>query len=127
MLIYRKGLPVTEDNRPVSPINGQPLPRGKPFTSETAREAAQKSNAKQAAERSLKECLLTELAKVKETKDGRKVTGREAMCEAAVAMSLKNPRFWELIRDTIGEKPAENINLANTYDGEVVVSMKRND
>lgn len=116
-----------DNDRPVSPINGQPLPRGRQFTSETAREAAKKSNEKQALKRSLKDCLLKELGKSRVMKDGRELTGREAMCEAAVAMSLKNPRFWELIRDTIGEKPADNVNLANSFDGEVVVSMKRND
>lgn len=100
-----------EDNKPVSPINGQPVPRGKPFTSETAREAAQKSNEKQALERTLRECLLKELSKKRTMKDGREMTGREAMCEAAVAMSLKNPRFWELVRDSIGEKPTDNLNI----------------
>lgn len=116
-----------DNDRPVSPINGQPLPKGRQFTSETAREAAKKSNEKQALERSLRKCLLKELNKTRLMKDGRELTGREAMCEAAVAMSLKNPRFWELIRDTIGEKPTDNVNLASSFDGEIVVSMKRND
>ena len=110
-----------------SPINGQPLPRGKPFTSETAREAALKSNAKQAAKRSLKECLLTELAKTKETKDGRKITGLEAMCEAAVAMSLKNPKFWELIRDTIGEKPTDKLDMSHAFIGDFDIVLDGED
>lgn len=116
-----------EDNRPVSPINGQPVPRGKPFTSETAREAARKSNEKQALEKSLRECLLRELAKTRETKDGRKITGREALCEAAVIMALKNPKYWELIRDTIGEKPTDKVDIGMVGDASIRVWFPEDD
>lgn len=118
---------MSEDNRPVSPINGQPVPRGRPFTSETAREAAQKSNEKQALEKSLRECLLRELAKTRETKDGRKITGREALCEAAVIMALKNPKYWELIRDTIGEKPTDKVDINSIPMGEFKVHIGKPD
>lgn len=116
-----------EDNRPVSPINGQPLPKGRPFTSETAREAARKSNEKQALEKSLRECLLRELAKIRETKDGRKITGREALCEAAVIMALKNPKYWELIRDTIGEKPTDKVDIGMVGDASIRVWFPEDD
>ena len=33
----------------------------------------------------------------------------------------------EFIRDTAGEKPTDNSNVAHSFDGDVVVSMKRND
>ena len=118
---------MTKDNRPVSPINGQPLPKGRQFTSETAREAAKKSNEKQALERSLRKCLLKELSKTRLMKDGRELTGREAMCEAAVAMSLKNPKFWELIRDTIGEKPTDKLDVSHAFIGDFDIVLDGED
>ncbi len=118
---------MTKDNRPVSPINGQPLPKGRRFTSETAREAAKKSNEKQALKRSLKDCLLKELGKSRLMKDGRELTGREAMCEAAVAMALKNPKFWELIRDTIGEKPVDKKEMSHAFIGDFDIVLDGED
>lgn len=50
--------------------------------------------------RNLKACLLEAMEK----------GGYEKMTEVAMA-NLDNPRFWELIRDTIGEKPKEQISL----------------
>ena len=40
-------------NIAVSPVNGVPTPRGRPFTSETAREAARKRNEQAAAKKSI--------------------------------------------------------------------------
>lgn len=97
-----------------SPVNGQPLPRGRPITSESAGELAQKSHEAKKENGTIRNALLRELAKTKRMKDGRELTGWEAMAEAAVVMSVKNPRFWELVRDTIGEKPVDNMNLNMT-------------
>jgi len=94
-----------------SPISGAPLPRGKPFTKDNAGNNALKANEAKRENYSIKNSLLRELAKTKRMKDGRTLTGWEAMAEAAVVMSVKNPRFWELIRDTIGEKPTDKMDV----------------
>ena len=118
---------MSEDWDHKSPVNGQPLPRGKPFDTESARESAQKSHKVQRENGMIRNALLRELAKTKVLKDGREIGGYDAMAEAAIANALKNPRYWELVRDSIGEKPTDNSNIAHSFDGDVVVSMKRND
>lgn len=102
---------MSEDWDYKSPVNGQPTPRGKPFTTESARECAQKSHEVQRENGMIRNALLRELAKLKTTKDGREISGVDAMAESAIAMAMKNPRFWELVRDSIGEKPTDNLNI----------------
>lgn len=52
-------------------------------------------------------------SEVGKDKNGKKLTGRDVMLQVAVKeMSQGNPKFWELIRDTAGEKPADKIVVA---------------
>ena len=44
--------------------------------------------------------------------------------DKAIAGDIK---AMEFLRDTAGEKPTDNSNIAHSFDGDVVVSMKRND
>ena len=47
------------------------------------------------------------------SKDGQPLTGTDLMVAVAVKeMTRGNPRFWELIRDTAGQKPVEQIMVA---------------
>lgn len=47
------------------------------------------------------------------SKDGKSLSGTELMVAVAVKEAVKgNPRFWELIRDTAGEKPVERVMVA---------------
>lgn len=46
-------------------------------------------------------------------KDGTPLTGTELMVKVAVREAAKgNPKFWEIIRDTSGQKPVEQIMVA---------------
>lgn len=46
-------------------------------------------------------------------KDGTPLTGTELMVKIAVREAAKgNPKFWEIIRDTAGQKPVEQIMVA---------------
>lgn len=46
-------------------------------------------------------------------KNGKELSGTELMVAVAVKeMSKGNPRFWELIRDTSGQKPVEQVMVA---------------
>lgn len=46
-------------------------------------------------------------------KNGKELSGTELMVAVAVKeMSRGNPKFWELIRDTSGQKPVEQIMVA---------------
>lgn len=111
------------NNRPVSPVNGQPLPRGKPFTSETAREAGRKGGRKAGINikkrKTLREELLSVLTdmEIPEKNSDKKVPVQEALSVSLIKAALNgNVRAFEIIRDTIGEKPVENV-VASLQDG----------
>ena len=100
-----------DKDRPVSPVNGQPLPRGKPFkTSEQAREAGKKGGKKSAQKRKERKTLREELLLLLSEKqeDGR--TGQASMSVSLLQQAIKgNVKAYEIIRDTIGEKPVEKV------------------
>lgn len=107
---------MTDTNkRPVSPVNGQPLPRGKPFEpGERAREIGRhggRNSQKKAKERkTLREDLLELLKADITAKDGRTIQTQAALSTALIQQALKgNTKAYEIIRDTIGEKPVEKV------------------
>lgn len=108
-----------EKKRPVSPVNGQPLPVGNKWkTSEEAREAGRKGGKRSVEVRrqrkTLREDLLTVLTNMSiPQKDGKETPVQEALAISLIKQVLNgNVRAYEVIRDTIGEKPVENISIA---------------
>lgn len=65
------------------------------------------------AKKALRDELIELLeVKVKEKNTGKKVTTQKAISAALVRQAMTgNTKAFEIIRDTIGEKPAENMNL----------------
>lgn len=110
--------------RPVSPINGQPTPRGKPFTSESAREAARKKNAKYAAQKSITAAFLELMGEVVTVdKNGREYTGAQAIAQSIIKGAMKgSPEMVKIALSLCGETPSTKITvetgqLANLIDG----------
>lgn len=104
--------------RPVSPINGQPCPEGRPFTSEQAREAGKKGGRKSGQTRrerkTLREDLLSLLSDKITDESGRDTQTQVAISVSLVKQALNgNTKAYEIIRDTIGEKPVENVNIVS--------------
>ena len=109
----RKAAQRDEHGRFVSPINGQPLPKGKPFQAgeERAKEAGRASGIARKEKGDLRRlCQLWMEEEVGTGKDGEKITGGQMMVRVAVKEVAKgNPRFWELLRDTAGFKPVDKV------------------
>ena len=109
----RKPAKRDEKGRFVSPINGQPVPKGKPFVAGESR--AKEMQARAVASRKEKGdlrrlCQLWMEEEVATGKDGEKITGGQMMVRVAVKEVAKgNPRFWELLRDTAGFKPVDKV------------------
>lgn len=107
-----KGI-LDEKGRFVSPVNGQPVPKGKPFTAgdPRAKECQEKSTIAQKEKGDLRRlCQLWMEEEVGTDKDGEKITGGQMMVRVAVKEVAKgNPRFWELLRDTAGFKPVDKV------------------
>lgn len=105
-----------EKGRFVSPVNGQPVPKGTPFrtSDERAREAGKLSGIARKEKGDLRRlCQLWMEEEVGTGKDGEKITGGQMMVRVAVKEVAKgNPRFWELLRDTAGFKPVDKVMVA---------------
>ena len=101
-----------EKQRPVSPVNGQPIPDGKPWVTSDKRasEAGKKSVKVRRAKKTLKEELIALLKDNLTDKNGRTMNTQVAMSAALIKSAVSgNVRAFEVIRDTIGQKPAENV------------------
>lgn len=78
----------------------------KPMNSE--RQA--KALATRARTKAFKEELNNELAQIVRDKNGNEATVKSVLTKQIVQQAMRgNLKAWEIIRDTIGEKPADNI------------------
>ena len=120
--------PAERKRNAVSPVNGQPVPEGKPFETgdERAREAGRRSGEARREKGDLRRALQVWLeSDVGTGKDGEKITGTEMMVRVAVKEIAKgNSKFWELVRDTAGFKPVDKVMVAEV-DPEVVDEVER--
>ena len=107
-----KGVP-----RGYSPVNGQPLPRGKQFTSESAREARAKRTNLDAKRRSIALAFKENMYQLHEMKDKRTGqiitrTGAEIIADSIMTACNKgNANAMNIALALMGEKPAENLNV----------------
>ena len=108
---------MSDKQRPVSPVNGQPIPRGKPFTSETAREARQKRTKIEAERQSIAQAFRKNMLELQTVKEGGKEvqrTGAEIIARSIMTACNKgNANAMNIALALMGEKPAENINITS--------------
>lgn len=114
--------------RPINPRNGAPVPEGRPFSGEHAREAGRNGGLKSVAVRRAKKTLCEELLMLLNnnitTKDGKKMSTQGAISASLVHQALKgNVRAFETIRDTIGQKPVEKV-AVSLPDAEIVSTVE---
>jgi hypothetical protein len=100
-----------------SPVNGQPLPYGKRFTSETAREARAKRTNIDRERRSIAQAFMKNMSELHEMRDrnGKIVqkTGAEIIAESImVACNKGNANAMNIALGLMGEKPAEKIAIS---------------
>ena len=118
---------MTSEERPVSPVNGQPLPIGKPFATgdERASEAGKKSAESRLARKTLREELLHLLESDVVDKKGNTKQAQVAMSAALIKQAISgNTKAFEIIRDTIGEKPVDKVMIADV-DPAVIDEVER--
>lgn len=84
------GKTAKKQNKAVSPVNGVPTPRGRPFTPESAREAARKGQQKRAAQKSITAAFLQYMGEVVTVeKDGTTLTGAQAIAKSIIRGATK--------------------------------------
>lgn len=82
---------------------------------EKGKNGGKKSGEVRRAKKTMKDMLDYLLKKKIEDKKGKKVKTQEAITLALIKQALSgNVKAYEVIRDTIGEKPIENVNATNT-------------
>ena len=63
----------------------------------------------------LKDCLQILMEKKIEGEDGKKITGAEALSVEVFKKALNGDmKAWELLRDTVGQKPVDKVEQTNT-------------
>ena len=97
------------------------IPKGKPFNERTEEELRQitskggKNSGEARREKRALRDTLQELLSLDYDVDGTKMGGSEATSIALIKQALKgNVKAYEVIRDTIGEKPTEKVNIENS-------------
>ena len=98
-------------------------------TSSEARENGKKggiaSGEARRAKKSLREAMQILMDADLTGKDGKTMTGTEAMAAKAFQAALKGDwKAWELVRDTAGQKPVEKVMIAEV-DPDVVAEVER--
>lgn len=113
-----------KQNKAVSPVNGQPIPRGKQFTSETAREARKKRTEKEQAQKSITEAFKRYMGEIVVVeKDGTQLTGAQAIAKSIIRGATKgNAEMVKIALAITGETPSTKIQinsgcLADLIDG----------
>ena len=99
-----------------SPVNGQPVPEGRPFVAgdSRAREAQKKATISRKENADLRRMAAAWMeTNIGVDNAGNPMTGAQMMIAvAAKQISKGNPRFWELLRDTAGYKPVDKVMIA---------------
>lgn len=84
------------------------------LTADELRKGGQKSGEARRAKKSLREAMQILMDADLTGKDGKTMTGTEAMAAKAFQAALKGDwKAWELVRDTAGQKPVERVMVAD--------------
>lgn len=81
---------------------------------ENGRKGGRNSGKSRNKKKSLREALQVLMDTDLTGKDGKKITGAEAMAAKAFQEALKGDwKAWELVRDTAGQKPVDKVMVAD--------------
>ena len=84
------------------------------LTVDELRKGGQKSGEARRAKKSLREAMQILMYTDLTGKDGKTMTGTEAMAAKAFQAALKGDwKAWELVRDTAGQKPVDRVMVAD--------------
>lgn len=117
-----------KNQKKASPINGQPPPRGKPFTSETAREARRKRAEQEQAQKSITKAFQARMSHVfVDPKTGQQRTGAEIIADSIIKGAMNgNAKMVEIALDIMGETPTKRIEVADGRLADLIEGLKEN-
>lgn len=101
------------------------MPRGKPFTSESAREARQIRTKKESETRSIAREFRKRMNQTFKDDQGNEMTGAEIIAQSIIkGANNGNAKMVEIALGLMGEKPAENVNV-NMPDPYIMEEIRR--
>ena len=90
------------------------IPQAHVLTVDEQSKGGQKSGEARRAKKTLREAMQVLMDADLTGKDGKTMTGTEAMAAKAFQAALKGDwKAWELVRDTAGQKPVDKIMVAD--------------
>lgn len=90
------------------------IPQAHTLTVEEASKGGKASGEARRAKKSLREAMQILMDADLTGKDGKTMTGTEAMAAKAFQAALKGDwKAWELVRDTAGQKPVDKVMIAD--------------
>lgn len=94
------------------------------LTVDELRKGGQKSGEARRAKKSLREAMQILMDADLTGKDGKTMTGTEAMAAKAFQAALKGDwKAWELVRDTAGQKPVERV-MVSDVEASVIAEVE---
>jgi len=105
------------DERPVSPVNGVPLPEGRRFKPgeeqrERSRKAGKRSGEVRRQRKTMRQELEYLLTEEIHDKNGKAMNTQKALGTSLIKAALNGSvQAFIAIRDTIGEKPVEKVDV----------------
>lgn len=95
------------------------------LTVDELRKGGQKSGEARRAKKSLREAMQVLMDADLTGKDGKTMTGTEAMAAKAFQAALKGDwKAWELVRDTAGQKPVDKV-VVSEIDVDIIDEVER--
>ena len=112
-----------------SPKNGNIMPplnkadHPTRFTKETAKIIGKRGGAATREKYKFKDALIRALYTKVKDENGKMTTNLDIISKSAIEEAKKNPRFWELVRDTVGDKPIEKQAISHDFGGDAVIRI----
>lgn len=110
----------------VSPVNGQPTPRGRQFTSETAREARRKRTEKENNRKSITAAFMQYMSEyVAKDDQGNQITGAQAIARSIIKGASKgNAEMVKIALAICGETPSTKITVDTGQLSELIDGLR---
>jgi hypothetical protein len=101
------------------------MPRGKPFTAESARAARQKRTEKERREKSISKAFMALLEREYKNENGSVHTGAELIAQAIIKGAVSgNPKLIELSLALSGETPTAKVEIKDGQLADLINGLK---
>lgn len=101
------------------------MPRGRPFTAESARQARQKRTEKEKREKSISKAFVALLERGYKDKNGNERTGAELIAESIFKGAVSgNPKLIEMSLALAGETPTTKVEIRDGQLADLIDGLK---